>query len=521
MATRARHRRLTARPISLREAITDRKLLGLSYLSPRQLELVDLIELYETTIGAAGRQSGKSLIAAAKLVHNITLRPDLDEMARSGSRACLVVANSREQAGITLSYCRSLVESSPLLRAQLVSAQTDRLIFGNGVILAMPCQDRLMRGLTASAIVLDEFAHFVSESDGPRVADRVYAAVRPSLVTFGSLARLVIISTPYGDNLFSRLHTRARNGELPNAAAFTASTGEMNPSVDPAFLERERLLLGPVDYAREFEASFEGGGGQFFSEEEIREVVVKRKEALPEDGRGWVCAIDPSSGGGDPFACVVVGRDARPGYEGRLLVGQVERWQPRGPKGLLSRKSRAEKDLWVDSVLDKVAAIAKRYRASVVSDQHVPGVVRDELQKRGVLGVKIEPWSPTSKSEAFQAVRARIATHRIELPSDEHLLTELRRVRTRYRAGSSSIEIPRAGDSHGDVVMALAAGVLALDRHSAPQPLRVRSPWAVERAMAHKRRAGERQETHPEPPPGVRRVVTPHGVMYLRDEQVA
>ena len=44
------------------------------------------------------------------------------------------------------------------------------------------------------------------------------------------------------------------------------------------------------------------------------------------------------------------------------------------------------------------------------------------------------------------------------------LLAELARLRTRYRAGSSSVEVPRVGDSHGDVALAVAAAVYQLDR---------------------------------------------------------
>jgi hypothetical protein len=52
----------------------------------------------------------------------------------------------------------------------------------------------------------------------------------------------VAISTPLGsDNLFARLHARAASGELPHAAAFTATTEEMNARINPVFLESERI----------------------------------------------------------------------------------------------------------------------------------------------------------------------------------------------------------------------------------------------------------------------------------------
>jgi hypothetical protein len=42
------------------------------------------------------------------------------------------------------------------------------------------------------------------------------------------------------------------------------------------------------------------------------------------------------------------------------------------------------------------------------------------------------------------------------------LLEELRRLRTKYTAGSSSVANPRVGSSHGDLVQALAIAVYAM-----------------------------------------------------------
>ena len=50
-------------------------------------------------------------------------------------------------------------------------------------------------------------------------------------------------------------------------------------------------------------------------------------------------------------------------------------------------------------------------------------------------------------------------------PDGVPLIAELQRLRSRYRAGSSQVEVPRVGDSHGDVALALAAACWEHDRH--------------------------------------------------------
>lgn len=451
-------------------ACRDRQLLGTVPFHPRQLDLVDAIEGHQTTIVSAGRRGGKSRVAAAAMVWSLLLCDRLDRfLTPHEPRFALGVATAEDQAGVLLGLAAAIVKASPVLRSELVAESGTELQFRHGRTLrVLPCNARSIRGRGASVVVLDEFGHFASESDGPAVAGRVWAALAPSVSQFGKEGKIIAASTP-GDagGLHEILFLRAEAGELPGACSFRAGSAELNPGLDQGFVEAQRAALGDAGFEREILALFTAGGGSFFDEQELRAVTSSRREALPDDGHGWICAIDPSSGGGDPFACVVVGRDARPGFEGRLLVGHVERWQPRKTGRLpLSRRTRTERDLWVDSVLDSVAAIAKRFRATVVSDQHVPGVILNELRKRGVVSVRIRPWTGPGRTDAFQAVRARVATGRIELTADEDLVAELRRARNRFRGGgSSAVEIGRVGGSHGDLALALVAAVAELDRH--------------------------------------------------------
>jgi hypothetical protein len=45
------------------------------------------------------------------------------------------------------------------------------------------------------------------------------------------------------------------------------------------------------------------------------------------------------------------------------------------------------------------------------------------------------------------------------------MLAELRRLRTKFSAGSSSVVNPRVGGSHGDIAQALSLAVWEHDRH--------------------------------------------------------
>jgi hypothetical protein len=470
-------KKVVTAPVGLLEACDDRRLLGVS-LHPRQRELLRQVEQNPTTLALCGRQGGKTFSAACFASWNMLLRPDLDEVAGGHARWVVSIANSREQASLLLGYVRATVERSPLLSKQLVSARDDRLTFrGNRALVAAPCQDRLIRGVSASALILDEASHFVSESWGPRTLERIWQASRPLLTVYGAQGRTFGISTPTdGDDFYGRMFTQAQAGGLPGAVAFRATTQELNPTVSDEFLAQEELLLGPGAFRREYLAEFTAGGGGAFLEEDAVEAVVGRYHELrPDQGTGWLVGLDVAFSS-DPSAAVVVGRDRD--NPKRLVVAHAERWQPKRTRRQRRQAKSEQERLDVAAVvLDGVARLAKAYGAPVVTDQHARMLVESGLKERGVPRVIHRTWSPSSQTEAFRLLRARVYGDTIALPINDQLQRELCRVRERTRAGSSAVELPRSVDGHCDLAAALALVTWEHDRKGAPRRSRTWSSF--------------------------------------------
>ena len=172
------------RAIGLVAACDDAELFGFD-LWPRQRRLLEAIERGPRLhVWALGRRSGKTTLAAIVCLHNCLFRPDLDAKVRPGERRFAVaVATNREQARHVVRAARSIVERSPLL-AELVEAATeDEIAFTNGTALrAFPCSSRGGRGWPISALVMDEAAHFLTETDGFQTAGRVFEALEPSTI---------------------------------------------------------------------------------------------------------------------------------------------------------------------------------------------------------------------------------------------------------------------------------------------------------------------------------------------------
>jgi hypothetical protein len=474
--------------VGLIDACRDRLLLGAELeLYPRQVELLADVESGPSMhIWALGRRSGKTTAAAVTGVWDCLLRPELDAMVRPGERRHAVcVATNLRQARLFVQAALSIVQRSPLLSSMIESATEDEIAFVNGTALsAFPCTSRGARGWPISTLLLDEFAHFYSETDGPATADRVLEALTPSLAQFGGSARIIVSSTPYGSgNAFADLFRRASAGELPDAVAHHATTAEMNPTIDAAWLDGQRLR-DPEGFRQEYEADFLAGGAAFLDPRVVADAVVDRPPLEPGQGMRWVAGLDPAFSS-DPFGLAIVGRPLVAAERDRLLLGVARRWKPSRQKPRSLEEGRERED----SVLAEVADECLRYGAEVVTDQHKAAGVVDYLRRRG-LRVRVVPMTAVSKSDAFAALRAELQRGALELYEEPVLLAELRRLRTRYAAGRASVDNPRSGDSHGDVAQAVALAVWHAVRGGSSTPAASIGSDGVGSPMSHRRTRG-------------------------------
>jgi hypothetical protein len=453
----------TRRRVGLVAACGDPELFDFP-LWPRQREILAAIENGPRLhVLALGRRSGKTTMAAIVGLWDCLLRPELDALVRPGERRHVVaVATNIAQARLLVRAARSVVERSPLLAGLVDNVTEDEIAFANGTALsAFPCSSRGGRGWPISTLIMDEAAHFVSDTDGYQTAERVYEALAPSVAQFGNAGRIIVSSTPYGElGLFSDLFQRASSGELKEGTAQRGTTAEMNPTIDAEFLAQEEER-DPDGFRGECLAEFVGSGAAFFDPDNIAAAMTLPGELRPDDAVDWIAGLDPGFAQ-DPFALCLVGRASLgrdPAGGRRLLVGLVRSWRPPRRKAASLEEGREIED----AVLAEVAQVIRLFNARAVTDQYKSAGVVHRLRRYG-LGVHAEPMTAPTKDAAFGFVRGRINDGSIELYEHSELLRELRAIRTRYAAGRSSVVMPRIGRGHCDHAQALAIACLAHDR---------------------------------------------------------
>jgi hypothetical protein len=149
-----------------------------------------------------------------------------------------------------------------------------------------------------------------------------------------------------------------------------------------------------------------------------------------------------------------------------LVLALARSWRP-------TRQASFEGRRYVeDQLLAQVAQVCLQYGATKVStDQYAAQPVIDRLTREG-LHVEAVPMSATSKTQAFAELRARLYNGTLELYENDDLLAELRRLRSKFTAGSASVVNPRVGGSHGDMAQALALACLDRQQHVRPAAAR-------------------------------------------------
>ncbi len=454
-----------SKPVSLSTAVRHRDLLGgVVAWRPAQLEILDQWSGPGSLfLLSASRQGGKSLMTQAAAVANAALRPDLDEILPAGKvRSIPIVCPSESQARDSAQGCGAFVEGSAAL-AEYAEVRVGEVLFrlprvdqhgrrytARVAIRAMPASAPTIRGLSSSLVLLDEFAHH-GDSGGPADERRIWESVAPMTTAFGSLAKVIGVSTPFGESgLFYELFQAVEGGLMPHARAVKRTVHQML-RVDEEWLQARRVELGEAAFAQEYLAEFVGSGGSFF---DLSGLVFEDAPARPGDLRNVVVGLDPAFHA-DSFGVAVLGESDT--ERGVFRVGEVAAIHPGGRlRSLDLRRGREDKTL--SKVWELIRPYHEKGGVRIVTDQHMADAVSSYFGRMGV-PVKTVSLTGPLQTAAFTSLRTRMVDGSLRLwrqdgePNGALLIEELRRIRAR---DSEKIYIPRFGDSHGDIASALA-----------------------------------------------------------------
>ena len=165
-----------------------------------QKKMVKTFHKNRFTICKLPRQSGKSTIIIAYLLHYVLFNPNVN---------VAILANKSSTARDILGRLQLGYEHLPKwLQQGVISWNKGSLDLENGSsILAASTSASAIRGGSYNIIFLDEFAYVPST-----LAEEFFSSVYPT-ISSGKTTKVMIVSTPHGMNQFYKLWTDAESGK--------------------------------------------------------------------------------------------------------------------------------------------------------------------------------------------------------------------------------------------------------------------------------------------------------------------
>lgn len=404
----------------------------------------------DVKVAACGRRWGKTEAAAVDASAMALLEPGSVQM---------IVSPTYDQSRLIFDTVERLMLASPVTRRLVKAVRTPypRLAVLGSVITARTADEdgRNLRGNSADRVIVDEAA-FVKDSV-------VQEVISPMLADRGG--RLVMISTPFGRNHFYRAYARGQEtaGERESAEGAGVSTpgprlstrsfsfpSWENPHISRGYIEAQRQVMTPRQFAVEYGAQFVDGPNTVFAWEDIEAAAGRAElaEARRHSSTGSECLADCDTAAGidwarySDYTAVVAVRGAEHGCE----VAGMDRFN-----GLS----------WSLQV-ERVAGFLKKHRVTaVLADRTSIGdplleQLRNRLWNTGwEASVEGFAFTNQSKRELIEQLAMRFAQGTIAIPRDERLMRELQYFEYELTA-SGNVRMGAASGCHDDLVTALA-----------------------------------------------------------------
>jgi hypothetical protein len=227
----------------------------------------------------------------------------------------------------------------------------------------------------------------------------------------------------------------------------------------------------PSAYRTDVLCEFADAVTSMFSLHEI-EAATRRGPmvAPPVAGQHYVCAIDPATRN-DAFALCIATRIPDERWGDRYSVAMVKSWDP---------------PLSPDEVLGEIATLLRPYGINTFhTDQWSADMLIALAAHHGLIAEDMA-WTGANKVDAFDGMKLLLADGRLDLPPDEELSADLRRVQKVVTQAGMKIEFPRTDGRHCDLAPAVA---LALSKSIAPPQVIETYPEGTRRKMVAAQKA--------------------------------
>lgn len=395
------------------------------------------------TIAVTGRQWGKTTALDAYATWFGVTKPN---------RIIMILAPTVDQAKLIFNGILSHFTKGPLKRmvdGKPKSSPFPELKLNNGTVY-------MCRGLNSPQYVRGHHPHLVICDEGAFIKEgAIRDVVEPLLTVSGKEdgSALILISTPFGQGEFYQFwqtaHKKAPDG-ISERWAWYHYPSTSNPHADMEYLAEVKERYGedsPV-WQAEYLGNFQDDESQVFPTGDIKWAYenwphdehgnIVKLPILALDGHRYVQGVDLANRRDFFVASVLDATD-----KNRILLNRMDRFRRRGYEHY-KRIIKTNYDAY--------------NRARTILDATSLG--ESFVEEVNAFGVPAEGYtysSNTAKHEVVQELARLLSEHRLVLPFDKDIITELSHFRYLITA-SKVLRMEAPKNEHDDIVMSLALG---------------------------------------------------------------
>ena len=253
-----------------------------------QKKKVDIIVNERKVILMEGRQQGKTVTAAACILHYTIFNAD---------KTIAIMANKTASAREVLLRYQTMYENLPIWMQQGVKTwnKGDVELENNCRVFTAATTTSGIRGKSVNWLYIDEAAIIPNN-----VADEFFASVYPT-ISAGETTKILLTSTPLGYNHFWKFWNEAEKGTNGFVSHFIPYTDI--PGRDEAWAEQQLKLLGELKFTQEVLCDFLGSSNTLINARTI--ATLSSKDPLYEnpEGNGVDIYEDPKE---NHYYCITV-----------------------------------------------------------------------------------------------------------------------------------------------------------------------------------------------------------------------
>lgn len=265
-----------------------------------QKEKVDIIMNNRKVILMEGRQQGKTVTAAACILHYTLFEAD---------KTVAIMANKSTAAREVLGRYQIMYENLPIWMQQGVRTwnKGDVELENNSRVFTSATTTSGIRGKSVNWLYIDEAAIIPNN-----IAEEFFTSVYPT-ISAGETTKILLTSTPFGYNHFWKFWNEAEEGTNGFVSHFIPYTSI--PGRDEKWAEEQQKLLGDVKFTQEVLCDFLGSTNTLVSASTIARLSSQMpsftKNNLdiykdPEEGHYYCICVDTSRGIGGDFSAFTV-----------------------------------------------------------------------------------------------------------------------------------------------------------------------------------------------------------------------